>query len=332
MKRLVAVVVMVAVSCALVAAGAQAASTRDGRIRGMVFAHSQSGIFAGGNLTYHNGPVMQTNQVYAIFWIPPGYSDLNHLDPNGLGYQKTIDNYFSNAAHDSTSFTNPPLQTNVYWSDTQYYQTTPRLNVSYNSKFAGEIDDTTTPYPKSGCADSYTSVCLTDAQIQTEIQSVIATYKLPTGGSTEYFVFTPKNVGSCIDSTSSECSFSYYCAYHSNFVDTNNGQQVLYANMPYANFVPSACGSGQKPNGNDADSTINVTSHEHNETITDPFGSAWYDRRGNEDGDKCAWNFGSTSRISGPSGAEYNQTINGTPYYLQQEWSNHSSGCVLSGL
>jgi hypothetical protein len=102
--------------------------------------------------------------------------------------------------------------------------------------------------------------------------------------------------------------------------------------MPYANFVPSACGSGQKPNGNDADSTINVTSHEHNETITDPFGSAWYDIQGNENGDKYAWNFGSKRQISGPSGAKYNQTINGAHYYLQQEWSNHSSGCVLTGL
>jgi hypothetical protein len=319
-KRFVTVVGIVAASCAVVAASAQATSSRHGRIRGIVFAHSQSGPFRGGNLAYHGGPVMPTNQVYAIFWIPPGYS----VDPNGAGYQQTIDNYFSNVAHDSG------LSSNVYYSDTQYYQSNPSLNVSYNSTFVKEIDDST-PYPANGCTDSYTTVCLTDGQIQTEIQNVIAsTY--PTGGGTEYFLFTPRNVGSCIDSTSSECSYSYYCAYHSNFVDTGNSQQVLYANMPYANFVPSACGTGQKPNGNDADSTINVTSHEHNETITDPFGSAWYDIQGNEDGDKCAWNFGSRRQISGASGAKYNQTINGSHYYLQQEWSNNSSGCVLMGL
>jgi hypothetical protein len=27
----------------------------------------------------------------------------------------------------------------------------------------------------------------------------------------------------------------------------------------------------------------------------------------------------------------YNQVINGHPYYLQQEWSNLSAGCVLTG-
>jgi hypothetical protein len=326
-KRLVTVLGVVAALCAVVAGSAQAATSRHGHIRGIVFAHSQSGIAGGGNLTYHRGPVMPTNQVYAIFWIPPGYT----VDTSGAGYQNTIDNYFSNVAHDSVSGAGP-FSTNVYWSDTQYYESTPsgNQNVSYNSAFVTVINDTT-EYPPNGCTDSYTTVCLTDQQIQIEIQRVIGTAN-PTGGATEYFLFTPKNVGSCIDSTSAKCSYSYYCAYHSNFADTNNGQQVLYANMPYANFVPSACGSGQKPNGNDADSTINVTSHEHNETITDPFGSAWYDIQGNENGDKCAWNFGSKRQISGPSGAKYNQTINGAHYYLQQEWSNHSSGCVLTGL
>jgi hypothetical protein len=100
--------------------------------------------------------------------------------------------------------------------------------------------------------------------------------------------------------------------------------------MPYAAYVPSACSAGESPNRNDADATINVTSHEHNETITDPLGSAWYDRTGYENGDKCAWNFGTP--LGGGTGAEYNQVIGSGHYYLQQEWSNHSSGCVLKGI
>ena len=100
--------------------------------------------------------------------------------------------------------------------------------------------------------------------------------------------------------------------------------------MPYADTVPSACDAGQHPNNDDADATINVTSHEHNETITDEQGSAWYDRSGNENGDKCAWNFGSA--LGSTRTVEYNQVINGHDYYLQQEWSNHSSGCVLTGI
>jgi hypothetical protein len=100
--------------------------------------------------------------------------------------------------------------------------------------------------------------------------------------------------------------------------------------MPYAAFVAAACSPGQSPNSDDADATLNVTSHEHNEAITDEQGSAWYDRVGNEDGDKCAWTFGSP--LGGASGTYYNQVINGSHYYLQREWSNHSGGCVLQGI
>jgi hypothetical protein len=305
------------VTCALfacMASGAQAAGSNPaGKIRGIVPAHGQRAPLASttGNLLYHNGPVMHTNAVYAIYWIPAGYSVQS-------GYQSVINSYFSNVAAASGS------STNVYWSDTQYYDTV-NGNILYSSSFKGAIADSDT-FPASGCRDRYTSVCLTDAQLQSEIQHVVTVNGLPTGLGTEYFLFTPKNVGSC---AGRQCAYSYYCAYHSNFT-ASNGNQILYANMPYAAWVSSACGSGESPNGNDADSTINVTSHEHNESITDPLGSAWYDSSGNEDGDKCAWNFGSP--LGGGAGAEYNQVINGGHYYLQQEWSNHSSGCVLQGL
>ena len=42
---------------------------------------------------------------------------------------------------------------------------------------------------------------------------------------------------------------------------------------------------------------------------------------------KCAWNFGSS--LGGGPGAQYNQVINGNNYYLQQEWSNDGSTCLL---
>ena len=71
-------------------------------------------------------------------------------------------------------------------------------------------------------------------------------------------------------------------------------------------------------------------SHEHNESITDPFGSAWYNSSGYEDGDLCAWNFG--AMLGGSGSSQYNQMINNDGYALQQEWSNHSSGCVLRGI
>jgi hypothetical protein len=75
---------------------------------------------------------------------------------------------------------------------------------------------------------------------------------------------------------------------------------------------------------------MSVTSHEHNESITDPFGTGWWDSNpndsaaGEENGDMCAWNFGTTY---GPANAEYNQTINGHHYLMQLEWDNSTNGC-----
>jgi hypothetical protein len=262
------------------------------------------------NLVYHNGPVMHTNKVYAIYWVPSNYT----VDS---GYESLINRFFGDVAADSGK------TSNVYYSDTQYYDAAG--NIAYASSFAGSTVDTDA-LPVSGCSDSYTSACVTDAQLQTEIKNVIASRGWAANPTTEFFMFTAKGIGSCYGS--GECSFSQYCAYHSNIGTGSN--EVVYANMPYADTVPAACDAGQHPNNDDADATINVTSHEHNESITDPLGTAWYDSQGNEDGDKCAWTFGTA--LGSTAYGQYNQLIDGHPYYLQREWSNHSSGCVLTGI
>jgi hypothetical protein len=254
---------------------------------------------------------MHTNQTYTIFWVPPGYT----VDAN---YTSLIDQFFLDVAADSGH------PSNVYASDTQYYDWSGYI--SYASRFGGSVVDIN-PFPQSGCSDPYTSVCLTDAQIQQEIGTVIATQRWTPGPSAVFFMLTARGVGSCVDSSSSSCAFTQYCAYHSSF---GSGSTVtLYANIPYADTVSRVCDAGQRPNDADADATINLISHEHNEAITDPLGNGWFDRLGEENGDKCAWTFG-TPLGSTPAGA-YNQAINGHPYYLQQEWSKLSGGCVLPG-
>ena len=292
-------------------AGDSAPSPRDGHAFGIVPAmHAASMTLGSGNLTYHGGPVEHTNKTYAIYWVPSGYSVSSD-------YESLINRFFTDVAADSGK------TSNVYYSDTQYSDGSG--HVAYSSSFGGSYVDTS-PLPANGCADSYTSVCLSDAQIQAEIQRVVTANGWPTGGTTEYFMFTAKGIGSCLNS--SECAFSYYCAYHSSF--GSGSSEVLYANMPYADTATNGtCDAGQHPNGSDADATLNVTSHEHNETITDPNGNAWYDRRGYENGDKCAWKFG--TEIGSTAYGQYNQLINGHPYQLQQEYSNATSRCVLTG-
>jgi len=253
-----------------------------------------------GNLTYHGGPVMTTNKTYAIYWIPAGYSV-------GGGYTSTINQFFGDVAHDSG------MSTNVYASDTQY------SGIQYNSTFATSVTDANL-FPSSGCPiyEGDITECLTDAQVIAEIDKMINAHGWMRNGTNQFFMFTPIGVGSCFDSGGGTCAYTAYCAYHG-----ETGSGAIYANQPYAKH--SGCDEGQYPNGNDADPTINVVSHEHNEAITDPHLNAWYDAAGYENGDKCAWNFGS---VSGPNGAQYNQTINSHHYFMQQEWSNNGSKCV----
>jgi hypothetical protein len=281
------------------------------------------------NLTYHGGPVMQAgNNVYAIFWAG---SSGDWGDSGSGTYINTINRYFGDVANDHG------LKTNVYYSDSQYTGPTGQKitdQSSFDSASNSFVD--TNPYPTTNnCSDKATRTCLTDDQLRAELQNVIdtehwGTVDLTTGVQSLFFIFTPKGVGSCINS--STCAYTNYCAYHWAFGGSRSDgtDSVLYAVQPYGaqSYHLFTCDSGQRPNGTAADATINLVSHEHNEAITDELGNAWYDSSGYENGDKCAWNFGTAQ---GTNGAKYNQTINGNSYYLQQEWSNKSSGCVLQG-
>lgn len=286
-------------------------------IRGIVPTKAEAHAFAGkggsgGNLTYHGGPVLTTNRTVSIFWAPSNY-------PISTGYSTVINQYFDDVAVASGA------TDNVYSVLNQYYNSS-NTHITYSSSHGGSYVDMQ-PYPTSGgCTDnvSQTTICITDGQIRAELQRLFSSSPSPIGApsaNTTYFVFTAKNVGSCFNS--STCAFSYYCAYHSNV--SVGATTVQYANQPYADTVASACDSGYHPNAAtspDADATINVTSHEHRESINDPLGNAWYDRRGAEGSDKCAWNFGTVT-------GGFNQTINNHHYILQQEWSNSGSTCKL---
>jgi hypothetical protein len=253
--------------------------------------------------------VMRTNTTYAIYWVPAGYSVQ-------AGYEADINQYLSDVAAASGS------QTNVYSVATQYYDKSGWI--TNQSTFGGSYV-ATNAFPASGCNDGVNSVCLTDAQLQTEIHSVITANGWPAGKDSLFIIMTPDGVGSCADNSNTQCATNYYCAYHNSFVI--GSQPVLYANEPYdATIGNGECASGSSPNGTDADSTINTISHEMNEAITDPWGNAWQNSNGDEIADICAWKFGSP--LGGtPNVDAYNQVINGHHYWLQEEYSNHGSTC-----
>jgi hypothetical protein len=274
-------------------------------------------------VTYHGGPVQHSSAVYAIFWKPPGATF-------PAGYAVKVAQYFTDVAHDSFTAGNP------YGSDTGYFDGSgvTRRFVSYSVTAKAAIVDTL-PYPANGCPnypllDGTTSTkCLTNAQIVTKIKSVITAHAFPTGLASQYFLFLPQGVATCFTATSLASGGCYdpssaqgYCAYHS-FSGTG-AQAVLYADMQYA--AVTGCDSGQSPQGNAADAVINGISHEHQETMTDPLGTAWYDINGAEIADKCAFTFGLPLGFN--SFGQFNEVINTHDYWLQEIWSNRAQACV----
>ena len=275
---------------------------------------------SGGNMSYHSGRVLTTNNVYVIYWAPAGVDSVvttKVFGRVGSTYRSLVTRFFQDVAHDNGK------TSNVYYSATQYSSSAG--NIKYTVNFH-------TPYldrhglPLSGCTNSVTTWCLSNQQLKDEIARDVKENAWVINSNSVVFLFTGYGIGSCYDSTL--CSFGQYCAYHANI--TINNVQLQFANMPYMDTLPYACDSGNYPNSDQAaDSAINMASHEHLEAITDPTTSAWYDSRGAENGDKCVWNFGTI--LGGTIGHKYNQVINGHHYYLQGEWSNRRSACVQTG-
>jgi hypothetical protein len=236
-------------------------------------------------------------------------------------YETLINQYFSDVAAASGS------TSNVYSIATQYSDGSGAIQ--YKSSFGGSYVDHS-PLPAVGqCQDGLDSACLTDQQVQNEIQQVLTHQGWHGGPNTLFVLMTPSGVGSCFDNFTGICSTNTYCAYHSSFTDAVN-EPVIYANEPYDATI-DLCSDGNSPNNGDADAEINTISHEHNEAITDPFGDAWWanDANGDENGDLCAWDFG--TKLGGTASVSaYNQIINGHDYWLQQEYSNIGSGCFQS--
>jgi hypothetical protein len=273
------------------------------------------------NLDYNGGPVMPSNTNYTVYWRPSG------APAYPSDYQGGVNRFFEDLAHDSGG------QQNVDSVATQYNDSAGEF-AHYDSRWGGALIDTD-PYPASGCKQA--TICLTDAQLRTELTSFVKAQGLPTDLSHEYFLLTPPGVEDCFTAGGAECSAGSkkptYCAYHGDIHVT--GGVLVYSNDPYVteNF---GCDDGNHPNGTTSDGVLEGgLSHEHNESITDPEpNNAWTDigGSGGENGDKCR-TFVNASEYGPPlgkagNGASYNQLINGHPYWYQQEWSNQGAECL----
>ena len=238
------------------------------------------GKVKGASITYHNGPVIKQAKVVPIFW---GTSSVWGTTGTPSALAQHIIDFFAQFG------TNP--QYNVI---TEYYDTGGSIQPS-NLISTYVIDNSTPPTNVS------------DAAIRAEVAKIAS--QLGPDARTVYEVFLPPTSYASYGSANS-CGGPnlQFCAYHSNF--TSGTVNLRYASMPYP-----TCGGCRWSGFTDGQNFDHFSAHETREAVTDPDGSAWYDRQGYEADDKCAWS---------PSPF----IANGFGY--QYEWSNLQGGCVAS--
>jgi hypothetical protein len=279
------------------------------------------------NLDYNGGPVMPSNTDYMVLWSPKG------LPAYPAGFVSGLETYFKDLAHDSGGHQNADSV------GTQFNDLTGAI-ARNQTTFGGALV-VTDPYPRSQCpAAAPVKACLTDPQIQKELEHVVAARHLKADLSHEYFLLTPPHVETCFNnnpnasppfggcSAGEPSNLALFCAYHEN---TSLSPMLIYANDPF-DATNSGCEDGNNPTGTIAGGQINGgLSHEHNESVTDPLpNDAWTNgagaNQGQEDGDQCAGQFGTP--LGTHNGAKYNQVINGHFYWYQEEWSNQTHSCL----
>jgi hypothetical protein len=285
------------------------------------------------NMDYNGGPVMPSNTNYMVLWNPTGSGT---YPPD---YVPGLRQWFTDLAHDSGGVQNTD-------SVSAQYQDLTGAFSRYTTTFGGALVDTQ-PYPASQCpVNSPVIECLTDAQIQQELERFVASKGLKTDLSHEYFLLTPPHVESCFTNDPTPpppnppfggCSagivpfsgLAAFCAYHG---QTTLSPMLIYAQDPFVSGN-THCDDGNHPNGSSSDGElVGGLSHEQNESVTDPIpNDAWTNgagaNQGSEVGDQCNRSMGTPLGLAS-NGAKYNQVINGHFYWYQEEWSNVGHACL----
>ena len=266
-------------------------------------------VVTGNGINYHGGPVMKgTPNVYVIW-----YGNWNGTGSNTAATRSLIEHFLSTIGGSAIERVNSTYGDNAG-------------NVTGNVRFGG-----------STITSSSTN--LSDTSLRTTVSNAISSGRLPRDANGVYFVLSSSN----INETSGFCT--QYCGFHTRA--TLGGVDIKYSFVGNPDRCPSGCESQRTgPNSpaanvGGADGMANVISHELEEAISDPDLNAWFDANGQENADKCNFNFGATSTCTSTSicsaagkaaASRFNQTFGNNDWLLQQNWRNSGGGACAQHL
>jgi hypothetical protein len=240
-------------------------------------------------IDYHNGPVMVNGVNIHYIWYG---------------------NWSAEAKSILTNLANDIGGSDYFNINTTYYDGS-KTHVANDVSYDGSTNDN---YSKG--------TSLSDS----DIQAIVAATG-PTDSDGVYFVLTSADV----TATSGFCTS--YCGWHTHASIKVSGvtRDIKYAFIGDPTRCPSSCEMQTVgPNGSTgADGMASIIAHELEEATTDPDLNAWYDKRGYENADKCAWTFGTT--YTSANGATANMNLGGNDYLIQRNWVNASGGyCAVA--
>jgi hypothetical protein len=259
-------------------------------------APTKGGTTALSPITYHGGALISTPTAYVIWY--GNWNQANGSDtPAG---QQIVRDFLSSVG-------NSP-----YYNINTTYSVTGKT-ITGNVLRGAETTDAYSQGTK-----------LRDASILTIVNSAINAGRLPIDANGVYFVLTSSDVSE----SSGFCT--QYCGWHT--AGTATLGHVRYSFVGNANRCLNACAAQTvSPNGNaGVDGMISVLAHELEEANTDPDpASGWVDASGAENGDKCAWTFGS-AQYQTANGAFANMHLGTRDFLIQRNLDTRSNKCFVA--
>src|SRR5437868_8016957 len=260
-------------------------------------------------ISYHNGPLINTPNVYLIWY--GNWNRNNGTDIPSPGQDIVRD------------FVKSVGGSNYFLINTAGYNAG-GYTISGNVNFGGE-----TPPGYPGYSHG---TRLRDATIQSIVSEAVSSGNLPADANGVYFVLTSSDV----NEQSGFCT--QYCGWHTSASSTLTGNgRLRYSFVGNAARCLNACAAQTTgPNGNaGVDAMLSVVAHELEEATTDPDPrSGWADSGGSENADKCAWTF-SSRQLTALNGAVYNMTLigqNGAStrnYLIQRNLAATDNKCYI---